>query len=389
MILPRKSVRCSLLALALTAAGTSAQAQPRRFVLAREAVLSTSEGPGSLSDVADVTVGSDGSVYVAQAQDRSVRVFPADGSRPRTIGRGGRGPGEFRAPAAAGWRGDTLVVADPYASRLLGFTSDGHSVFTHTYAALPGFLPRALLANGSALGYRLPLSKDIVEGRQTDTELMTAAATVGQPRVIARLPLRHNTARVVIGSGEGRSEAYFPQPFGDSDLYDVDPLGRWIVSVSRPVTTGKRGTFAITWRAPDGRVLRSVTVPYAATKLPGAMLRDTTTHYAEALTNAFPTVTTARMVALVRGSLYVPGNLPPVTAILSGADGTTWLRRAGAAGAATWMVFDARGRQVAYVTVPQGIEVVAAKGSSVWGVIRDANDVPFVARFALRPAGAR
>lgn len=310
-----------------------------------------------------------------------MRVFRADGTAGR-LGRSGRGPGELQGPELAGWRGDTLVVTDPYAYRIVGFLRDGRPAFTRTYA-IDGFLPRALMADGSTLGYRIPQSKAIAEGRQISTELLSATNPRGPARVIARLPLRHHTARVIIGSGVNRNEAFFPQPFGDADLYDVDPFGRWIVSVSRQVATGRQGTFTLTWRGADGAVLRTVRVPYRPVPPPGSMVRDTIEHYGEVFSRAFAGIPKARLEDLVRDAVFAPRFLPPVTSIVAGLDGTTWVRRAGS-GAATWMVFDARGAHVAYVTAPGTVNIVAATLRSAWGSSQDADGVPRVTRYTVQ-----
>lgn len=370
----------ALAAVCVLAGGVEAQA-PQRFVLVADRTLTAAEGPSAVSDVTDVTVGADGAAYVVQRQDRSVRVFRVDGTVGR-LGRSGRGPGEFQGPEAAGWRGDTLVVTDPYAYRIVGFLRDGRPAFTRTYA-IDGFLPRALMADGSTLGYQIPLSKSIAEGRQTSTELLSATNPHGPARVIARLPLRHHTARVIIGSGENRNDAFFPQPFGDADLYDVDPFGRWIVSVSRPVATGRQGTFTLTWRGADGAVLRSVRVPYRPLPLPGRTVRDTIEHYGEVFSRAFAGIPKARLEDLVRDAVFAPRFLPPVTAVVAGLDGTTWVRRAGI-GAATWMVFDARGAHVAYVTAPGTVNIMAATLRSAWGSSQDPDGVPRVTRFTVQ-----
>src|SRR5215213_2239356 len=132
--MPPSAVRlaATLIATAVAARGAFAQAAPRRLVLVPEAAISTEDGPAAVSDVADIAVGRDGSVYVLERQAHAVRVFAPDGRPVRTLGRAGGGPGEFpQAPDAAGWRGDTLVVSDPGALRLVGFLANGREAFTH------------------------------------------------------------------------------------------------------------------------------------------------------------------------------------------------------------------------------------------------------------------
>lgn len=58
---------------------------------------------------------SDGSVAVANAGTREVRIYGPDGAYERTIGREGEGPGEFQGPwAVHEIRGDSILVIDLY-----------------------------------------------------------------------------------------------------------------------------------------------------------------------------------------------------------------------------------------------------------------------------------
>jgi hypothetical protein len=389
---PAARLAATVVATVVAAHGAFAQAAPRHLVLVPEAAISTEEGPSAASDVADVVVGRDGTVYVVQKQSHAVLVFALDGRPVRTLGRDGHGPGEFiQAPGAAGWRGDTLVVSDPYGGRLVGFLADGRVAFTRDYAAIHQFLPRTLLADGRALGERMAFSRDIVEGRVTTLELLAAAGTAGPGRTLARLPLRHHTARMIIGSGPGRSQVFLAQPFSDADLFDVDPAGRWFVTVSCPAAAAgsPMAAFVLAWRSPDGALRRTTTVPYAPARLPASVVGDTLELYANLMANAFAREPRGRLATTLRDAVYAPASYPPVAAVVAGNDGSTWVRRGGAAAAATWMVFDARGRLAAYVTAPARATLLAVTATQAWGTVVNENDVQIVTRFSLRPMAGR
>ena len=381
----------AVVALALSAPGAHAQAAPRRLVLVPEAAITAGDGPAAAVDVADVAIGRDETVYVAQERGHVVLALFADGRPPRTLGRAGRGPGEFaQGPRAVGWRGDTLVAADSYGRRLVGFLGDGRPAFTRAYEGIEKFLPRALLADGRTLGERLTYSRDIVAGRETAQELLTAGSPAGPARTMARLPLRHRDAQVIVGSGRGRSEVYFTQPYADADLFDVDPMGRWVVSVAGPAVTGsQRAVFTLSWRSPDGVVRRTATVAYVPARLHAAAARETRTFYTDMLAKSFTGEPRGRMEALVRDAICVPNYYPPATAVVSGNDGTTWVRRGGPGDTVTWMVFDARGTHVAWVTAPTSVTLHAATATHAWGVTMNGDDVPIVTRYALRPRPGR
>jgi hypothetical protein len=58
------------------------------------------EGPEIFSRLADFAVCGDERLHVLEGHAREVRVFDRDGRHVRTLGRSGRGPGEFTFPAA-------------------------------------------------------------------------------------------------------------------------------------------------------------------------------------------------------------------------------------------------------------------------------------------------
>jgi hypothetical protein len=80
---------------------------------------------GLLAGPADVAVAPDGEVYVAdQTLGRVVRF----GARPAVLGRGGTGPGEFRAPIGVAVDGDTVRVDDRGNGRVQVLATSGRYV---------------------------------------------------------------------------------------------------------------------------------------------------------------------------------------------------------------------------------------------------------------------
>ncbi len=74
--------------------------------------------PGELIAPGDVVLTPDGGVAVVETKPAQVRIFGADGTWLRTIGREGQGPGEFLS-GSLGITGDTLVVQDARAARAI------------------------------------------------------------------------------------------------------------------------------------------------------------------------------------------------------------------------------------------------------------------------------
>lgn len=78
-----------------------------------------------LFDVIDARWLSDGRLAVAVSGDSEVRIYDATGSRTRSLGGEGDGPGEFRAISTLGVRGDSLLVVDQRLLKIAVYGPDG------------------------------------------------------------------------------------------------------------------------------------------------------------------------------------------------------------------------------------------------------------------------
>lgn len=103
-----------------------------RFV--EETRIGSVEGgePYALGSVYDATLDPAGRIYVAERQASEVRVFDADGRHVRTLGRKGKGPGEFEGVYALLWGPHgNLWVLDGGNQRWSVFDTAGALVDTH------------------------------------------------------------------------------------------------------------------------------------------------------------------------------------------------------------------------------------------------------------------
>ncbi len=85
----------------------------------------TGTGDSAFGMVADVALGEDGAVYVADPTQRRILVFDSVGRYQRSIGRTGQGPGEFLVPFRLLVRDSLLVVFDVRLSRVSIFETGG------------------------------------------------------------------------------------------------------------------------------------------------------------------------------------------------------------------------------------------------------------------------
>lgn len=89
-----------------------------------------------------VAVDSTGRVYVADNQIPAIQVYDATGRHLRTIGREGRGPGEFHEIGELAVHGDTLTVVDR--AGIDQFSLGGASIASYQIES-GGYTPRGLL----------------------------------------------------------------------------------------------------------------------------------------------------------------------------------------------------------------------------------------------------
>ena len=109
----------------VTAPGPTAWADTSGWKLVPDGQLEGGVGSaGELINPADVAVGDDGTVYVADADPAVIKVYDSTGAFVRTIGRDGEGPGEFRVAYLA-VRGSYLLVQDPRVARASLFDTSG------------------------------------------------------------------------------------------------------------------------------------------------------------------------------------------------------------------------------------------------------------------------
>ena len=96
------------------------------------------------------------------------------------------------------------------------------------------------------------------------------------------------------------------------------------------------------------------------------------------------TAAPARIASDLRSSVPTPRFYPAVTELISGDDGSIWLRReTPSQGQEEWQVFSAEGEILGRVRLPEGLRLHGADARRVWGVMRDELDVSFVEVYAL------
>jgi hypothetical protein len=78
-----------------------------------------------------------------------------------------------------------------------------------------------------------------------------------------------------------------------------------------------------------------------------------------------------------------PAFHPPVSSVRVGRDGAVWLRREAAGTDQRWTVLDADGTPRGHLVLPSTLSVHQSDGERIWGVERDAFEVPWLVRYRV------
>lgn len=313
-----------------------------------------------------------GGVAIADGGTQRVDVYDARGRRVRSLGRRGRGPGEFSSPSWIGLRGDTLRVWDMVEARLTLFDTAGGLIRVEPPVTDLGSFPRAagqfadgslLLMGGATEGWRPGPFRDSVL-------LVRLDGAAGTRDTLARVP---GDEQVGSRSPDGRGQLSNPLPFGR----------RTVVAVRGDRVYLGTGDTSLIRSSADG----SAWSPAAA--VPGGRRRvargDVDAYWAGLITRG-----SARSAPEKRPEgLPYPEAYPPYDDLLAPAGGGLWVhvpaRPSEWKSGSRWIVFAPDGSVRGTVFVP-GRKHLLAIGDG-WILVSETgeDDRDLVARYALSP----
>jgi len=362
-----------------------------RLAYAEEVRIGSFDDPAEgFSRIGSMTIADDGTLYVLESQAREVRVFAEDGSRLRTVGGPGEGPGEFGRPVSLGLVGDTLWVRDGAGGRVSWFGPGGSLLFETRGARLPvetdvpgmsltvvtgdprpdGFVGSSysrVMAGGAAdRPFSFPVVRFDREGVVVDTVRWDTVEIGPTVRVGGRAlhpPSLRPTSPLVLEAGAERLEVH------------------WSVAPSGP------GTLRIVRIAESGDTLRRSALSYEPVPLP-ASVRDSLLDRPDGMGRLYG-VSEAQLDAAMESGLELPDHRPPLRSGRTGVDGSLWIELNGeSADSAVWVVLGEdlapRGRMV----LPLRTQPRVMNGPTVWAVETDELDVPWLVRLRVGPEGA-
>lgn len=335
------------------------------------------EGAAEFAAVMGVARLGDGSVVVANQSTNELRVFAPDGTHRRTMGRRGRGPGEFDRLSQLLRAGDTVVGIDQN-RRGEAFAPDGKLVRSlpiplFDAGQFPSYV--GFLRDGASVLLALDPPGDTTRSTLTATGALGIRMSSGATRTLAHIPMYET---------QKRSMGFVPVFLG--------PVYRVAVLPAR-TCVGWAARWEVTCFARDGamatRTIRS-TSPGPVTDDDKRLFRDgflranrgVPRDQAEAAVRSFPFADRrsayGRFVPATTGELWVGEFVISEEVFL----GRTGLGSPDVA--TTWSVLAPDGRWIADVTLPARFALLDAGTDYVAGVQRDDDDVERVVVYRLR-----
>lgn len=343
--------------------GTPESTGPLPWTLGTEEIRigSFDDPEQGLTSVAHLFVTPWDEILIAQPQDATVRVHDVrTGRLIRRLGRAGDGPGEFRNPNWIGLHGDSVWVNDGRLRRVTWFDRDGNYLGDRPYPDPPDVAPPLvagfglLTSNGSALF--------VTNAADPDRELPVFVVGPDGDQVVIgvrRGPPEYSLA----ATSDGRVQ-FQQHRFWTRTTWSPDPEGRSVAFAERRSPDSPlRATYGLTRVSVTGDTLFSRQISYDPVPVPGAVL--------DSLPEGTP-------------EEYRPQYFPPVSGVVAGRDGTTWVaREATTSDTRRWDVFDASGAHIGVLDAPAALEIHDATADRVWAVAFDEFDVPYVVRMPV------
>lgn len=314
-----------------------------------------------LFTVTSVAEDPQGRFYVSNFGDKRVLVFDATGAWQRTIGRGGKGPGEFTAPRSIAVAGtDGLFVLDVTAGRLNRFRrSDGAylgSVTLPTTAGLPIDM-RATPEGAVSIEFRPRVSSGVNSAAyivRVDTLTGALDAARVQLDTVARFELREEKA----GRKTVRS---MDVPFS--------PRPVWAVEKNGGVLFGTGAQFVVN-RARGAARAEAFRGEGEAVEVTSA---DKRRYFSEP----------ARASLRDNEDFVFPRTKPFYTDLKVDPEGRVWLNVPAGHAGERWQVREASGRVLGEVSLPAGQRLMSLGRDAMYVLTRDETDVETVERLRI------
>ncbi len=322
----------------------------------------------------------DGSVVVANRGSGELRIYDAEGTFVRRIGRKGQGPGEFEQLHWVGLvDGDTILTYDFSGRRLSRFTPAGEYVGslvlgganTASFVTPLGMLDDGrIVANGGGNVF----TGESMSGISRDTMTIVIAGVDGAVQDTLTRVIGGERSVKTGGSGGNRSVMVTSLPYGRATTFGVR---------GDAIAVATADSYEIRLMDPSGatrRIVRRRVEPMPVTDDDMAVLRE------QQFSGDMP-AEIRKMMEQQLAEAPRPEMMPPYSTIFLDRAERLWVREAThAREAARWAVYDREGALIAELRLPSRFRVTDAGEDYVLGILRDEDDLERVQMYRVRAA---
>lgn len=363
---------CALLSAA--AAPLSAQTAAAWRYAEELRIGSEADDATGFSDIRGLLVDRKGNIWVLEASLQEIRVFDPAGKHLRTVGRKGKGPGEFTYADGMATGPDGLIwVHDPQNARFSIFDQDGKFVRQQLAPSNGyGYVWRGGIDRQGRIWDQL-FHRDL---KNPDLALVRRASPDWTTVDTLALPQCH-------APGQDQEAAYFRIPPGS--FIGVPYFPGPVVAVDY--------NGAALWCAPTGAQYHAVRV--------GIERKDTLARLS-GRTDRLPVTAEERDSAISSVKAFMKragpatldwSRIPRFKPLLQSAfvddDDRIWIRRTTTVASASFDIFSREGRALATVTIPHPVTTYVRpviRGDVGYFVTQQEGEIPFVIRARIGPA---
>lgn len=320
--------------------------------------IGVADGPPEyeLSWVAGVTRLRNGSVVLLDGASQELRLFDPNGNFLASVGKRGRGPGEFvHAVSLQPYRGDSIFVQDFSGARISIF--DG-----------------SLKLGRSISTAQTGLTRYWWKGPTSDS-LFVLYTTAG-PQLRGPNLAWDSTYMIVVEPSGTRADTLGRWPLGQgSRVHDVYfATYAYFAPSKRGFFWATANQYAIGEYRPDGTLVRIIRRPWKPVRVTPAMIEAYSDRRAEASEGS--------------GRVLHPDHLPAFSGLLTDATGNLWVRHYDFlhedATTPVWDVFGSAGEWLCTVSMPPDLRIVMIGADYVLGIATDSLGVQSVRLHHLR-----
>ncbi len=342
--------------------------------------------------IAGITIGETGEVFVLDQQAAQIRVFDAAGTFARSIGSPGAGPGEIGAGASAllNISADTIAVADMGNMRVQHFLEDG----------TPAGNYRIDMAAGVPIRWQdTPAGLAVVQIRPGMFNTDESAAADSMDAILARTT-DGTTADTILRVPAGKT---FSMSGGVPEFNFFSPEPVWALA-GAGVWYGINNTYEVGLYDNAGQMVRKLKkdfVPSPVSDEDQTIMTDMMRKIFEQQPGMPPQV-----VDQILSVMEFADNFPAYLQFFSGPESSLWVQHIQipselteeekesfnpllSMGSSSWDVFDTDGRFLGEIEMPARFQPLRFTTDRIYGVWRDDLDVQYVMALSVGGTGDR